>query len=305
VDFWRRSLNRYVLVSAFLLIATTCHSAPKQSDRVQIDIDALQWIGESVDPVAHLLSEPATCLVVEGDAAVVRGELLFKSPLMLGGQAAKSGISCAACHRNGRGNPDFTMVGITGSPGTADVTNGFFSKHRADKTFNPVFIPDLASVEGRTRVSRIDPGALEIFLTGQVVEEFDGASPNHAVIADLAAYVRALDDGHCKPGRTKPQTWQDEVTLLRSGARHINSIKLASSNSYVDAMRAALGRLNARFPGSRSLVARERLIELSRQLSKYPNASVSQRDLDMLEDALRQQEDNSLYQRAPLLAALQ
>ncbi len=305
LDFWRSSVNRYILFLAVLLIVSTCRSAPTPNEPTQINIDALKWIGENADPITHLLDEPATCLIDDADAATTRGELLFKSPFILGGQAAKAGLSCAACHRNGRGNPDFMMVGISGSPGTADVTNGFFSKHRADNTFNPVFIPDLANAEGRTRVNRSEPGALENFLSKQLVEEFAGAPPNQAVIADLAAYVRALDDRHCQPGGPKMQTWHDEITVLRSGARHINSSHLASSNSYVDAMRAALGRLHARFPGPSASVVRERLIELSRTLSDYPNARLTQPDLDQLEDILRRHEDDSLYQRAQLIAAFQ
>ncbi|MEM6586393.1 MAG: hypothetical protein AAF692_11620, partial [Pseudomonadota bacterium] len=39
--------------------------------------------------------------------ALMTGEALFKAPLLLGGQAAKAGISCHSCHVNGRGNPHF------------------------------------------------------------------------------------------------------------------------------------------------------------------------------------------------------
>ncbi|MGF7473737.1 hypothetical protein WFJ45_23635, partial [Salmonella enterica subsp. enterica serovar Minnesota] len=69
------------------------------------------------------------------------GRAAFNSPLLLGGQAARAGLSCASCHRNGRGNPDFHFPGISGAPGTADVTASLLSSHRGDGQFNPKPIP--------------------------------------------------------------------------------------------------------------------------------------------------------------------
>ncbi|MEL6727101.1 MAG: hypothetical protein AAFP81_15475 [Pseudomonadota bacterium] len=289
---------------ALTFALSACHVTSQPSETPEPRFDALSWIGEGVDPVTHLVQEPATCLRRPEEAAVKRGELLFESPFLLGGQAAKSGISCAACHRNGRGNPDFELTGISGTSGTADVTNGFFSKHRADNVFNPVPIPDLARPDGRTRVNRIEAGTLEAFLASQVSEEFDGTPPDPVVVADLAAYVRALDDRHCTPGKTKPQTWQDEVRLLRSGVAYINSNDLGSSNAYVDALRAALGRLHARFQSPKAEAVRDHLIKMSRTLERYPDDRLSEPVLLDLEDLLREHEAHSFYQRSTLSSVL-
>lgn len=304
MDRWRRSLIRTSFGLALALSVGACHVVPDTTETPDVGIASLTWISDTVDPVEHLLFEPATCLATPDDEAVKRGELLFESPFILGGQAAKSGISCAACHRNGRDHPDFVLVGISGAPGTADVTNGFFSKHRADGVFNPVPIPDLASPEGKSRENREEPGTLEAFLLSQVVEEFDGSTPDPAAISDLAAYVRALDDGTCAPSETKPQTWRDEMRLLRSGARHIKEKSLEPSNPYVDAMRAALGRLNVRFQAPQSQLVRDRLTMMSRQLEAYPEAQISESDLTDLENMLNMHEGVSLYARKPLSEAL-
>lgn len=305
MDRWRRSLKSLTAGLAVAVTLSACHVTSHPSESSVPRFDALNWIGQGVDPVAHLVQEPATCLRQGDDAAVKRGELLFESPFLLGGQAAKSGISCAACHRNGRGNPDFVLTGISGAPGTADVTNGFFSKYRADHEFNPVPIPDLARPDGRQRVNRSDSGTLEAFLASQVSEEFDGSIPDPAVVADLAAYVRALDDRHCGPEKTKPQTWHDEVRLLRSGAEYINANDLGSSNAYVDAMRAALGRLNARFQSPRSEAVRDQLIKMSRTLEDYPDERLTERAIVDLEDLLRQHEGRSFYRSDVVLSALE
>lgn len=281
-----------------------CGSLPQSSAPQSLDIDALKWIGDTADPLAHLLTEPASCAGDNDNAAVKRGELLFESPLLLGGQAAKVGLSCAACHRNGRDNPDFFLIGISGAPGTADVTNGFFSKQRADDDFNPVPIPDLASAGGRMRVDRMETGRLEKFLAAQVVEEFEGQPPHQMIVDDLAAYIRALDHGNCDPDQARSQSWRDELELLRAGARHINEDASPAHDAYIDAMRAALGRLNARFQSTESEPVREYLVTLSRQLQNYPDMTVTDRELKTLEDRLLFLEPHSFYQRETLAAAL-
>jgi len=142
-----------------------------------------------------LSSEPVTHLATTGISRrnvnhIITGQTLFHTPTLLGGQAAKAGISCASCHTNGRTNPHFQFPGVSGKPGTADVTHSFFSSHRGDSTFNPVPIPDL------TKPGKIshDPEskALEKFIRGLIVEEFDGTEPNQATLNALGAYIRSI-----------------------------------------------------------------------------------------------------------------
>ena len=49
---------------------------------------------------------------------------VFRTPELLGGQAARVGLSCDACHINGRNNPTFYIDGVSGLPGTVDVHHG-------------------------------------------------------------------------------------------------------------------------------------------------------------------------------------
>lgn len=118
------------------------------------------------------------------------GEFLFKTPLLLGGQAAKAGMSCNSCHVNGRDNPHFSFPAISGAAGTADTTHSFFSETLGNGIFDPVVIPDL------TRDGKVshDPASreLERFIQTIVVEEFGGAVPQAEVIRPLSNFVRAL-----------------------------------------------------------------------------------------------------------------
>jgi hypothetical protein len=92
-----------------------------------------------------LTREPSECFARPTDPAERRraeiGRAAFRTPLLLGGQAARAGLSCASCHRNGRGNPDFLFPGLSGPPGTADITASLMSSHRGDGRFNPKPIP--------------------------------------------------------------------------------------------------------------------------------------------------------------------
>src|SRR3546814_2043723 len=74
-------------------------------------IHALDWLAQEADPVAAVTKAPPECLAVPVDGAAARqveaGRLLFRSPLLLGGQAARHGLTCQTCHVNGHDNPQF------------------------------------------------------------------------------------------------------------------------------------------------------------------------------------------------------
>lgn len=288
---------RWLIGSVLLAGLFACQVASVAPDPIDVDIAALAWIDETTDPVEHLTRQPATCLAATDDVAVQRGALLFSSPLLLGGQAAKAELSCAACHRNGRGNKAFIFAGISGAPGTADVTHGVFSKIRADNIFNPVPIPDLVQADGRRLVDRDEPGALETFLSKQIVEEFSGTPLEREVISDLATYIRALDDQACDLDATEPQTWRSEIALVRAGL-----IQIKDRIAYKDAMRAALGRVYARYPADPDI--RADLVALSRDIASDADRSVVLARLDDLSRALSAAEQGSLYNPERLARAL-
>ena len=288
-------------VIAILLVAlAACQAPPVTGSAPAVDIDALRWLDPSADPVAHLTTQPATCQTVPDSPSAQRGALVFSSPLLLGGQAAKAGLSCASCHRNGRGNSAFLFMGISGAPGTADVTHGLFSTVRADETFNPVPIPDLATAEGGTRVDREKAGVLEAFLKAQIVEEFSGTAPEPVVIDDLAAYIRTLDTAACTPSTHEAQSWRAEITLLRAGLTAPD----VQSDTYRDAMRAALSRLYKRYPGQQHVNLRTDLIQLSRVLADGEQLENIGQTLGQLAKQLAGAEAGSLYNPEVLSRAL-
>jgi len=144
------------------------------------------------------------------------GRAAFRTAVLLGGQAGRAGINCETCHRNGRGNPDFLFPGVSGAPGTADVTNSLFSTHRGNGVDDPKPIPDLSGPKARLKVSQeLADKKLEPFIHGLITEEFDGPEPAPAVLQGLAAYVRALDPAAC-PARTRQPL---DVGLLMADAR--------------------------------------------------------------------------------------
>ena len=188
----RLAARARLLIPAALLL---CAAA----DQPDVPIRDARWT-RAPNLVADLTRQPAECVKLpremEQRRSVAIGRAAFRSPLLLGGQAARAGVSCASCHRNGRGNPHFHFPGLSGEPGTADVTASLMSKLRGDGAFNPKPIPDLAG--NSPKVSR-DPTRddLRRFIRGLIVEEFDGPEPPPAVLGGVTAYVRALAASNC------------------------------------------------------------------------------------------------------------
>ena len=221
----------------------------------------LRWLAPGADPVAAIGMQPSECLaggpggpgVWDEILSIEVGRAAFRSPLTLGGQAARAGVSCETCHRNGRTNPAFDFPGASGAPGTADVTSSLFSAHRGNGVDDPKLIPDLGGPRSDRKVSR-DPAtpALEIFIHGLVTQEFDGPEPSPAVLAGLAAYVRRIDPDACEPG-ARPVTAHD---YFFDAYRAVIAAKLTlekqdavTSITMLEAARTRLGRLDERYAG--------------------------------------------------------
>ena len=210
-----------------------------------------RWTAPSALP-RSLSHEPPECLRPPSSPAEARavaiGRTAFRTPLLLGGQAARAGMSCATCHRNGRGNPDFVFPGLSGAPGTADVTASLMSSHRGDGIFNPKPIPDLAGPPDRLKISRTAPGALETFIHGLVTEEFDGPEPSPEVLAAVAAYVRALRPGSCHGG-DRPIRLADRLAEVDSAVALARTSDGDARLLLLAAARSTLGAIDERFSG--------------------------------------------------------
>lgn len=202
-------------------------------------------------------------------ADLLVGEALFKTPLLLGGQAAKAGISCHSCHVNGRGNPHFRFPAISGAPGTADTTHSFFSKTLGNGVFDPVPIPDLARAG---KVSH-DPAtrALEDFIGTIVVEEFSGSAPMNGVIEPLATFVRAarLTSASAlvvRQPRTATNDIADGQMMVAQARLQLEAGNTALANLLLAGGRHRLSVIHERLLPGEHDAARAALVRLSQSL---------------------------------------
>lgn len=225
----------------------------------------LRWLAPGADPVAAIGMQPAECLFVESGAAtqgdvlsIEVGRAAFRSPLTLGGQAARAGLSCESCHRNGRSNPAFHFPGVSGAPGTADVTSSLFSSHRGNGMVDPKAIPDLGAPRDQLKVVP-HPDKLPAFIHGLVVEEFDGPEPTPAVLAGLVAYVRSIRPDLCDARPTLvtgPGYLLDAIRAVDAGAAILAAGDRQTALVMFAAARTRLGRIDERYAG----LARSRLL---------------------------------------------
>ena len=238
-------------------------------------LQALVWIAPGHETAA-LTRQPATCLGdARSDPSVIAGRALFNAPQLLGGQAARAGISCASCHSNGRRNAHFQLAEISNGPGTADVSASFFSIARGNGHFDPKPIPDLA-LPGR--VSRDHPSrALEAFMRGLIVEEFSGRPPGDAALGDLAAYVRAVKA--CPGADDEPVRLLSRIGLfrdsIRAAVRAVIAGDDATATRLTGAARWHLGLIDERLTASGHAGPRKELLATSRRLQVIGDGKIA------------------------------
>ena len=255
------------------------------ADTTAVPLRALRWIAPGADAVRILTHRPVECLAVPPDPELAWrievGRAAFRDPLLLGGQAARAGVACESCHRNGRTNPDFSFPGLSGAPGTADVTSFVFSTHRGDHVNDPRPIPDLGGPKAKLKVDQSPASpALRTFIHGLVVEEFEGAEPPPAVLEGLAAYVRALDPAACPRG-DEGGGWEKVTAQAAIGdtLRAAAAARAALSRHdgptallMIQAARAQLGELAEHFDGADLAGERTRLASASFELADAAEA---------------------------------
>lgn len=217
----------------------------------------MRWAAAGTNPVRAFATTPSECLTHYGDpardTAVEVGRAAFRTPLVLGGQAGRAGVACETCHRSGRDNPDFLFPGVSGAPGTADVTSSLFSTHRGNGVFDPKPIPDLSKPKPALTISQTTASgnALEPFIHGLITEEFDGPEPTSATLAGLAAYVRALDPAACPANPRQlvtPVLYMDDARrALRVAQAEAAGQDFATAVVMVASARARLGLIDERF----------------------------------------------------------
>jgi len=194
------------------------------------------------------------------------GRALFGAPTLLGGQAAKAGLSCASCHINGRDNPHFLLAGVSAAPGTADVTNSFFSAARGNGRFDPVVIPDLA-MPGKVARDR-GTRALEAFIRTLIVEEFGGQEPTPAMLDALGDYVRAVRA--CPSEPSVGRGLGDQLAAIDDGVTSaelmLDRADPQGARLSIASMRHQLGLIAERYDGPGLTRERDGLLAASRAL---------------------------------------
>jgi hypothetical protein len=262
-----------VLAAGLCLAASFAANAASLGDA---PIRGMEWVARTADPARALGSVPTECLKLPADPALAArievGRAAFRTQVLLGGQAARAGVNCETCHRNGRTNADFQFPGISGAPGTADVTNSLFSTHRGNGIDDPKPIPDLSGSKGRLKIDQ-DPGQkkLEPFIHGLITEEFDGPEPTPATLAGLAAYVRALSPAACPaPARQALNVallMSDARRALRAAQAEAAAGDSATATLMVASARSRLGLIDERYAAPQLARLRGRLRAASARLA--------------------------------------
>jgi hypothetical protein len=258
---------------------------------VTLPIRAARWAAPGVDLVETLTRRPVECLdpLGRGRYDVEVGRAVFRTPLLLGGQASRAGLACDSCHTNGRANRNFYFPGLSGAPGTADVTSSLMSSHRDDGIDNPRPIPDLGGDKASLKVSQAaGTRDLERFINGLITEEFDGAQPPPAVVTGLAAYVRALGPAACPSPPTEAvrvgQPIADARRAVRTAIAALARHDGPTAVLLIESARSQLARIDERygaFPADRSAL-RIASLDLAAALSVERGSRQSQARLSLI-----------------------
>ncbi|GAB4525629.1 MAG: hypothetical protein Kow00133_14260 [Amphiplicatus sp.] len=314
----RRSLAAFLAAASALAIGAAQETGKAPALR------AAAWLAPGADPRAALAQSPGECLrAPAGEEArylVEVGRAAFRNPLLLGGPAARAGLSCDSCHRDGHDNPDFFLAGLSDAPGRADVTSSLFSKVRDDGVFNPLPIPGLVGAGGKTVFGeRARAPSLHAFIESAVIEEFQGAPPPASVIDGLAAYVAHLDEKACPDGpvpHTEARELETADRALAAAAAALRRSDAETADFLLTSAQQALGRIHERYAGPSLAEARATLEAAARDIGDIrPLAGAhGQAALQRVEEAraaiaalapyLAAQRERSLYDPEALAAAL-
>lgn len=262
MDRNRRTLKLLAALAALVLTGAASPSALLLREQA--------WTAPS-DTIAHDLTHgPGECLV-ERTPQIEIGRALFRTPVLFGGPAARAGLSCNACHSNGRGNARFLLPELTDRAGHADVTSEWSSRMRGDDVLNPLPIPDLTDVSDRSVFGHTSVPSLDAFVHSVIVDEFQGHPPTAQASAGVIAYLRALRSAACPAG---------DIALTLAGAaddvrRAVTAAEGADGETTSLLLLAAqdeIGRIVERLPALTFAQDRRRFEALARELGALRNA---------------------------------
>lgn len=232
------------------------------------------WTAPGDGLARAMLVHPGECSALR-TAETEIGRALFRSPALLGGQAARAGLSCNACHSNGRVNAHFLLPELTDRAGHADVTSEWASVVRGDGVANPIAIPDLAGAGDRAAFGQARDPSLERFVRGVIVEEFASEALTEQALAGVVAYVRAMDSGACA-GET-PVTLASAADDVRRAVAAADHADAATARLLLLAAQDGVGRIVERLPGRQFARERNAFEALSRELGAMRREDVHAR----------------------------
>ena len=252
----KRPLQALTANIAAGLVLTSCTSEPAISPSNAAP-EITRWTHPDDDIVSALSEEPRECLPDDATGQDILGRLAFRSPFLLGGQAARRGLTCQACHSQGQTNVHFFVVGLSDAPGTADVTSFHFSDELGDEIFNPVPIPSLSDdIETVSFSGETDD--LDKFVHRLITKEFTGPEPVPDVETALLSYIRALDDRFCESAFVADaDLWAFNIRIIDESFAALQSEaqSIEARNFMMAALRVELGRLHDRLPNHPKLQA--------------------------------------------------
>lgn len=273
----------------------------------ELPISELAWTHPSADIIAQLIEAPAECLRTPQSADdqlhIDIGRAAFHSPLLFGGQAARLGLSCASCHRGGGDNPAFFIDGLSGAPGTADVTSAMFSKTREDGVFNPTPIPRLYNIADQSSFGVTAPKqSLNHFIESAVVDEFQGRPPPARIMEGLIRYISHLDASSCAQ-KFRPNSLEANMAFahqtIGAAIKSSDESDLETADFLIASSRHQLGEIYARYSVNDLKESRAHLASLSRQLGEVRD--MLEHDRQTAAQSLRMVQQELLQAKAVLL----
>jgi hypothetical protein len=240
----------------------------------QIILREQAWTAPGADQARAMIVAPGECVAAQTTESEI-GRALFRSPNLLGGAAARAGLSCNACHSDGRVNANFMMPELTNRAGAADVTSEWASHVRGDGVMNPVDIPDLVDVGSREGLGHVRDPSLEHFVHGVIVEEFQGEALTDQALTGVVAYLRSSVIGAC--------TGESAITLKSTAddvRRAVAAAEMADAPTarlLLLAAQDAIGRIVERLPSRGFARDRGRFERLSRDLGALRREDVHTR----------------------------
>jgi hypothetical protein len=223
------------------------------------------------ETLAHDLTHaPGECLSQRTAEAEI-GRALFRSPALLGGPAARAGLSCNACHSNGGINTRFLLPELTDRAGHADVTSEWASRVRGDGVANPLPIPDLAGASSHATFGQAREPSLETFVRSVIVDEFQGEPPPSQAFDGLIAYLRSLRLDAC-PSVEADIALEDAADDVRRAVTAAQGADAATARLLLLAAQDAIGRIVERLPARGFGRERRRFEALARQLGAVRGA---------------------------------